>query len=259
MTVLKNDLTRLQGTWYVTALEVDGAEQPFGDATISVDGTSFTTAGMGDGYTGIVTLSPDKKPKAIDLAFTSGPPAGSTNRGIYKLDGDEWILCLATRGDARPRRFATKEDTGHVLERLRRAAVTSNAKPRAIALLESPSGPPSEIDGEWAMVSAVLNGAPLAPDMVKYCTRITRGGVTQIVAGGSTMLDANFTLDVERGHIDYVNRSGKHRGKSQAGIYALTGETLRICTAAPGKPRPTDFTSAKGDGRSFTEWTRAKP
>ena len=259
MTSLKNDLTRLQGTWYVTTLEVDGAEQSFGDARITVDGTTFTTAGMGDEYTGIVTLSPDKKPKAIDLIFTSGPPAGTTNRGIYKLDGDEWTICLATRGDARPRRFETKENRGHALERLSRARVSSTAPPRAVASPETANGPSSEIDGEWAMVSAVLDGAPLSSDMVKYCTRITRGGVTKIVAGGSTMLDANFTLDVERNHIDYVNRSGKHRGKSQAGIYELTGDALRICTAAPGKPRPTDFTSVKGDGRSFTEWKRVKP
>jgi uncharacterized protein (TIGR03067 family) len=254
-----SDLARVQGTWYVSALEIDGAEQPFDGATITVDGTRFTSAGMGDDYTGIVTLSPTKKPKAIDLAFTAGPPAGTTNRGIYKLDGDEWTICLATRGDARPRGFATKENTGHVLERLSRVAVKSKTKPRAVAPLEPPSGPPSEIDGEWAMVSAVLNGAPLAPDMVKYCTRITRGGVTKIIAGGNTMLDASFTLDADRGYIDYVNRSGKQKGKSQAGIYELTGDALRICTAAPGKPRPTEFTSVKGDGRSFTAWQRAKP
>jgi len=259
LTFLTNDLTRLQGTWYVTSLEVDGAAQPIGDARITVDGTSFITTGMGDEYAGVVTLSPDKAPKAIDLIFTSGPPAGTTNRGIYKIDGDEWTICLATRGDARPRRFATKENSGHALERLSRAAVPSSAKPRAVATLETPTGPSSEIDGEWAMVSAVLNGAPLSADMVKYCTRITRAGVTRIIAGGSTMLDANFTLDEERHHIDYLNRSGKHRGKSQAGIYELSGDALRICTAAPDKPRPTDFTSVKGDGRSFTEWKRTNP
>jgi uncharacterized protein (TIGR03067 family) len=254
-----SDLEKLQGTWYISALEIDGAEQPVVGATITVDGASFRSAGMGDDYTGTVTLSPTKKPKTIDLAFTSGPPAGTTNRGIYKLAGDAWTLCLATRGDARPRTFATKENTGHVLERLSRAAVESKVQPRAVAPAESLSGPPSEIDGEWAMVSAVMNGAPLAPDMVKYCTRVTRGGVTKIVAGGNTMLDASFALDVTLGHIDYVNRSGKQTGKSQAGIYELAGDVLRICTAAPGKPRPTDFTSIKGDGRSFTEWQRAKP
>jgi uncharacterized protein (TIGR03067 family) len=256
---MTNDLTRLQGTWYVSTLEIDGAEQPFGEATITVEGTTFRSAGMGDEYTGTVTLSPTKKPKTIDLAFTSGPPAGTTNRGIYKLDGDEWTICLATRGDARPRSFTSKENTGHVLERLSREIVNATVTPRDLARPETPNGLPSVIDGEWAMVSAVLNGAPLAPEMVKYCTRITRGGVTKLIAGGNTMLDASFTLDVERGYIDYVNRSGKLNGKSQAGIYALTGDTLRICTAAPGKPRPTDFTSVKGDGRSLTEWQRAKP
>jgi uncharacterized protein (TIGR03067 family) len=132
-----SDLARVQGTWHVSALEIDGAEQSFDGATITVDGTSFTSAGMGDDYTGTVTLSPTKKPKAIDLAFTSGPPAGTTNRGIYKLDGDEWTICLATRGDARPRGFATKENTGHVLERLSRVALKSKAKSRTVVPLDA--------------------------------------------------------------------------------------------------------------------------
>jgi uncharacterized protein (TIGR03067 family) len=255
---MTTDIEKLQGRWFVTSLQIDGAEQPFDDAMIVVDGSRFVATGMGDEYTGIVTLSLTKKPKTIDLAFTAGPPAGTTNRGIYKLDGDVWTLCLATRGDARPRGFRTRENTGHALETLGRAAVRSNVTPRAFAPPDMPNGSPSVIDGEWAMVSAVLNGTPLAPEMVKYCTRITRGGVTKIIAGGNTMLDASFTLDPALGHIDYVNRSGKQNGKSQAGIYELTGHSLRICTAAPGKPRPTDFTSVKGDGRSFTEWQRAK-
>ena len=42
------------------------------------------------------------------------------NRGIYTLDGDTWTICLATRGDARPRSFATRPDTGYALETLER-------------------------------------------------------------------------------------------------------------------------------------------
>jgi uncharacterized protein (TIGR03067 family) len=253
------DLEKLQGTWHVTSLEIDGADAPFVDATITVDGASFVAAGMGDDYAGTLTLASTKKPKAIDLVFTSGPPAGMTNRAIYTLDGDRWMLCIATRGDARPRSFKTKPNTGYALERFSRAAASiSKSNRRAPTSTEISSGPPTEIDGEWAMTSAVLNGVPLSPEMVKFCTRITAGGVTRIVAGSNTMLDANVTLDVPRGHIDYVNRSGKQNGKSQAGIYELRGDVLRVCTAAPDKPRPTDFTSAKGDGRSFTEWKRAK-
>ena len=41
-------------------------------------------------------------------------------------------------------------------------------------------------------------------------------------------------------------------------ILDLSGDTLRICMAAPGKPRPTDFFSKAGDGRSYTTWRLTK-
>jgi uncharacterized protein (TIGR03067 family) len=123
---------------------------------------------------------------------------------------------------------------------------------------EAPSGTPTEIEGEWPMVSAVFDGKPLADDMVKWCKRVTRGNVTKIFAGTQPMLDAEFTLDSSKrpGHIDYVNRSGKNKGKTQAGIYEIDGDMLRICTSAPGEKRPTEFSSSKGDGRSYTVWRR---
>ena len=76
------------------------------------------------------------------------------------------------------------------------------------------------------MVSAVIDGRPLAPDMVKWCKRVTHGNVTMVLAGPQSMLDATFTLDPSHSprHIDYVNRSGKNKGKAQAGIYEIEGE-----------------------------------
>lgn len=35
--------------------------------------------------------------------------------------------------------------------------------------------------------------------------------------------------------------AGTNAGKSQAGIAELNGDTLKICMAALGKPRPADF------------------
>jgi uncharacterized protein (TIGR03067 family) len=264
----QTDLDALQGTWRVTALEMDGSEQPagLGDATITVRGTTFTTHGMGDAYTGTIELVPGKKPKAFDLAFTAGPPAGTRQHAIYVLDGDAWTICIATRGDARPKRFATRADTGHALERLerdpgaRRPAAKTPVRAKATSATKAPAStsPATEIEGEWPMVSAVLDGKPLADDMVKWCMRVTRGNVTMILAGPQTMLDAEFTLDASRapGHIDYVNRSGKNKGKKQAGIYEIAGDTLRICSAPPGGERPSDFASVAGDGRSYTVWKK---
>ena len=298
------DLDKLQGTWQVTSLETDGNETPeaaLGEATITIRGDTFISRGMGYDYAGTIELSPGKKPKAFDLLFTAGPPEGMVNRGIYTLDGDTWTICLATRGDARPRRFATKADSGLAMETLKRGTPARRGKrvshpersegsAPSTAEVQIPrfarddkrgarddkrgarddkkaarddkkgarhdNGPSTEIEGEWPMVSAVFDGKPLAPDMVKWCKRITRGNVTQVLAGAQSMLDAEFTLDSTKtpGHIDYVNRSGKLKGKKQAGIYEISDRLLKICVAPPGQARPNDFSSNKGDGRSYTVW-----
>lgn len=275
----RRDIDALQGTWRVVAFEMDGTDVPAGvyaAAAITIQGDSFTSQGMGYSYAGTVTLEPAANPAAFDLVFTEGPPAGLTNRGIYRLQGDEWTICLATRGDARPKRFATHPDSGHALERLVRERSGDRAPSPAGDIKEHSSakradadqvsGPDvpattsagGDLEGDWAMVSAVLSGVPLAPEMVKWCRRITRGNTTRVVAGPQTMLDATFALDSSHtpAHIDYVNRGGSNAGKSQAGIYELRDGVLRICVAAPGAARPDEFSSVKGDGRSFTEWRR---
>jgi uncharacterized protein (TIGR03067 family) len=263
------DLDHLQGRWRLTAVETDGNEMPdvgYADASITIRGTEFISHGMGDGYSGTIELLDAKKPKAFDLLFTGGPPAGMRNRGIYKLDGDTWTICLATRGDARPRSFATRPDTGYALEMLVRDTAAKrhrperSAEPREVQIprvaRDDNGSAATAIEGEFPMVAAVIDGKPLAPDMVKWCKRVTHGNVTMVLAGPQSMLDATFTLDPSHSppHIDYVNRSGKNKGKAQAGIYEIEGNTLRICVAPPGGARPKDFTSKKGDGRSYTEW-----
>ena len=267
---MPTELDKLQGTWRLTSLESDGnalSTDVLSEVAIVLRGDRFKSVGMGATYTGTIALFPRKKPKAFDVLFTSGPPEGTRNRGIYMLDGDTLTVCLATRGNARPRSFRTRPDSGLTLETLQRGrAARKQTRSREfvspplnrLAFDISDIGAQTEIEGEWQMISAVLNGNPLADDMVRWCKRLTHGDVTQIVAGPQTMLDARFTLDPTRGAIDYVNRSGVNKGKAQAGIYELVDGILRICTAAPGDERPAGFESSKGDGRSFTVWRRAE-
>ena len=56
------------------------------------------------------------------------------------------------------------------------------------------------------MVSGVLNGDALDKDAVTWCTRITRGKITTVVAGPQVFLKASFTLDhSKKPHaIDYM-------------------------------------------------------
>jgi len=268
---MPQDLSKLQGTWFIKSLEADGQKMEgiaASGAKIIVKGDKFISLGMGAEYEGKVTINEKAKPKSFDLLFTKGHAKGTLNLGIYKLTNDQWTICLATRGTTRPKKFATAAQTGLALEVLVRdigkskVAKNETAQPAKKsakenhALQPSASGPATALEGEWDMVSAVFNGAPLNDEMVKWCKRITRGNVTTVMAGPSTMLKASFTLDTsKRPHtIEYMNLAGAGKGKPQSGIVELSGADLKICMSASGNPRPTDFSSKSGDGRSYTTW-----
>ncbi len=275
---MPTDLNKLQGIWNVTSLETDGQKMPatvFNGAKIVIDGNKFASLGMGATFEGVLKFDPASKPKAFDLLFTAGHAKGNRNLGIYKLDGDTWTICLATRGNERPGKFATAPGTGFALETLERGGVTRKSGKRksrrtsARSISDTTmtaqhetaaSGPVTELEGEWAMVSAVLNGAAMNQAMVTWCRRITRGNVTRVVAGPQVFVNARFTLDNSKKPpvIDYVNLDGASKGESQAGIFELIGDSLKICISAPGQPRPADFFSKTGDGRSYTTWRLVK-
>lgn len=270
---MPDDLTKLQGTWTITSLETEGRTMPapsFAGSAIVIDGDTFVSRGMGAIYEGTLRVDPAKKPKTFDLLITVGHAAGTRNPGIYRLAGDRWTICLATRGSRRPRTFATAPGSGLVLETLERGKAKTTAKEatrrgRAVRTVTAaaapaseaaPSGAATELEGEWAMVEGVFNGVAMSPDMVKWVRRITRGDVTSVVAGPQLMMRARFTLAPPA--IDYMNLDGPNAGQPQSGIFEVAGGILKVCMAAPGRPRPGDYSSKQGDGRSYTTWRPVK-
>ena len=120
------DLKKLQGTWEIVTLEVEGArmdEGAFRGSRIVVKGDSFTTISMGATYAGKLKLDASAAPRKLDLRFEEGPEKGNTSFGIYTLDGDRWTICLTVTGRNRPTEFATRAGSGHALETLERRAV----------------------------------------------------------------------------------------------------------------------------------------
>jgi uncharacterized protein (TIGR03067 family) len=259
---MKKDLDRLQGRWTVASLELDGQpmEAP-GDATIVIEGSRFTSTGMGADYAGTLELEPAATPARIDMRFESGPEKGNRNLGIYQLDGDSWKLCLATRGTVRPRKFASPAGSGVAIETLVRGKTAKVRKaPKAEAPTENTAanGPATEFEGDWQMLSGVMNGVAMDASTVQWVKRLTRGNRTTIVAGPQTMLKVEFTFDPSTSppSIEYLNLHGAAKGKRQLGIYRLDGDILTVCTSAPGAGRPGEFTSVIGDGRTLTSWKR---
>jgi len=257
---MKQDLDRLQGAWAIVGLEMDG--QPtdlIGDARIVIESNRFTSTGMGDEYAGTLELDSSASPARIDMKFDSGPEKGNSNLGIYELDGDSWKICLATRGAVRPAKFASPPDSGIALETLVRGKAAPKALKARKAKAEASSGPATVFEGEWQMVSGVMNGVAMDASTAAWVKRVTRGNQTSVIAGPQTMLKVEFTFDpsTSPASIDYLNLHGASKGTRQLGIYRLEGDMLTVCTGAPGGARPGEFTSAKGDGRSLTVWKRA--
>jgi len=271
---MPRDLDHLQGAWKISSLELDGQEMSAAvleGARIEIEGERFTATGMGSEYAGTVSLNASAKPRQIDMKFDSGPEAGNVNLGIYELLPDGWKLCLATRGGVRPRKFATTFGSGYALEVLAHASLeitakkpkTANGRHAKASAQEAPSNSarrsrPTELEGEWQMISGVINGVAMDKSMTQWVKRVTGGNVTTVVAGPQTMLKVEFSLDTKQSpkFIDYVNLAGSLKGKKQAGIYSLDGAVLSVCVAAPKSPRPTKFESKSGENHTLTVWKK---
>jgi len=256
------DLDKLQGTWNVAALEVDGQAMaaPPG-ACIVIEGARFQSLGMGAVYAGTIELNARKRPRQFDLLFTEGPEQGNRSLGIYGLSGDEWKICLTVTGKTRPEKFSTAPGGGHALEILRRGpAAQAREVPEQPAAAAAPTpstanDPAPEIEGEWRMTACHADGDPVPDAVVRTGRRVARNGETTSWFGKQLLLHARYTVDrsVDPHAIDYTLNDGRR----QFGIWQLEGATLHICFAAPGKPRPADFTVRRGQGHTFTSWTRS--
>ncbi len=254
---MRQDLERLQGTWNVVSLEMDGQKMSGGGARIVVRGNRFTTSAMGAAYEGSVAVHETTAPKSFDLRFEQGPEKGNTNLGIYELDGDTWKICLATRGTERPKEFAAPRGTGIALETLQRPTVAEVVEaPVGAGALASPAGDSAaELAGEWVPLSLVRDGQALDKGMLKYGRRTATANEVAVKFGPQVVLKAKYAVDRSRTPMtmDYVLADGR----TQHGIWVLDGKHLKTCFGAPGQPRPGEFASTAGDGRTLTVWTPA--
>jgi uncharacterized protein (TIGR03067 family) len=121
---------------------------------------------------------------------------------------------------------------------------------------------PSELkklQGEWVMVSAQMNGAPLPPESVRTGRRVCKDDVVTVTLGGQLYFKAKFKVDPskEPHEIDYDLTEGRGAGTKQHGIYAWDGEKLKFAFGQPGGERPKSFDSAAGGGATVSVWRKA--
>ena len=118
----------------------------------------------------------------------------------------------------------------------------------------------AQLQGEWSMVSGEIDAQPLPAEYLKGSRRVNKDDETTVTIAGRVFMKARFTIDPTKKPktIDYTVSEGQTKGKTQLGIYEIDGDTVKFCYSAPGKDRPTDFTTKEGSGRVLSVWKREK-
>jgi uncharacterized protein (TIGR03067 family) len=113
----KKDLERLQGTWVMAALEVDGKEvgvEKIQGATLTIKGDRYSVKAKDKVNGCVIRLDPKKDPPAIDMIFTQPGAGDKTHKGIYKIEGDTFRICRGLGAEQeRPGQLATWPNTGY--------------------------------------------------------------------------------------------------------------------------------------------------
>jgi uncharacterized protein (TIGR03067 family) len=118
----------------------------------------------------------------------------------------------------------------------------------------------ASMQGDWAAVSYIADGQQLPDDEAQALFRTIKGNEYTVYRFDRAIGKGTFTIDSTRSPktIDAVPTTPNGKGNAILGIYEIKENRYRLCFAAPGKDRPTDFTSTPGSGRTLTAWEREK-
>jgi len=115
------------------------------------------------------------------------------------------------------------------------------------------------LTGRWQLVKSVVDGKPVPEEEVRKTVLITDHDTFRFPedAGVGTAPLGRFTIDPTKNprQVDSTSLGGPNKGEVTLGIYeVIDADNKRACWGKPGGPRPTDFTSTPGSGRTLQYW-----
>jgi uncharacterized protein (TIGR03067 family) len=116
------------------------------------------------------------------------------------------------------------------------------------------------LNGTWGVVRLVVDDKEVPVPKGKVTLTLKDGKFTDRV-GDKVLGEGTAEIDPTTSpkSLDIRATSGPNKGKSSLAIYEVKGDTLRVCWAAPGKPRPKKLESKEGSGHDLFTYKRAKP
>lgn len=115
------------------------------------------------------------------------------------------------------------------------------------------------IKGTWIVVLAERDGKDVTDKEVRLT--FDAAGKAVVKKGDKLLFEGTIKIDPTKKPktLDATQTSeGDNKGKTIPGIYVLEGDTLKVCSTAPGKDRPTEFSSKAGSGHFLREYKREK-
>jgi erythromycin esterase len=117
------------------------------------------------------------------------------------------------------------------------------------------------MQGKWEAVLMNRDGEiqPLQGALANL-QLLVEGDHRTIRSGQTVFTEAFYRLNPtsDPPSIDFVVTKGGLRGQIMLGIYVISGDSLRVCYAVPGRERPRDFTPKPGSGHALQEMKRSR-
>jgi uncharacterized protein (TIGR03067 family) len=117
----RKDLKNLVGTWKVTSRESNGEKTPADSlkgmfVKVANDGTATVTKeGKELRKVKWINMDPTLKTKTLDVEVVEVDDKGKTLLAIYRIDGEQFTLCIASAGKDRPTTFSSEIASGNNL------------------------------------------------------------------------------------------------------------------------------------------------
>ena len=116
---VKQDLEKLQGTWTVVSMEMDGkfmSAEARQKIKLTLDGENYVFKNGDGGNAGLYKIDPSRDPKELNIVIGGGEEKGKVYLAIYKIDGDTMTQCMELSNKNRPHEFTGKAGSGCALE-----------------------------------------------------------------------------------------------------------------------------------------------
>jgi uncharacterized protein (TIGR03067 family) len=132
----------------------------------------------------------------------------------------------------------------------------------APALAQTAGDAQQKLQGSWTATQAEQDGKT-AGDVIGHRLSFAGNRFQIRSRDGKPLYSGTVRLNpsAQPAAIDFEHTDGALKGKAWKGIYALDGDTLKICDNAPKleKERPTAFEAKRGPGYILFTFKRAKP